>query len=120
MLRVLVVDDDADTVATLRRLLETWGFEAWTAREGQTALEMAEVLPPDVVLLDLAMPGMSGYEWPDDSGSAARMGCASSACPVMTRRRTANVPRMPVVTTTSSSQQTQGNSGGCWSPAAAR
>jgi CheY-like chemotaxis protein len=61
MLRVLVVDDDPDTVASLRLLLEAWGFEAWTARDGQTALEMARAFPPDVVILDLAMPGLDGY-----------------------------------------------------------
>jgi CheY-like chemotaxis protein len=61
MLRVLVVDDDPGTVASLRLLLETWGFEAWTARDGQTALEMAPAFPPEVVILDLAMPGLDGY-----------------------------------------------------------
>jgi CheY-like chemotaxis protein len=62
MLRVLIVDDDPDTVASLRLLLEAWGFEAWTARDGQTALEMAQAFPPEVVILDLAMPCLDGYE----------------------------------------------------------
>ena len=62
MLRVLVVDDDPDTVASLRSLLKAWGYESWSALDGQAALDAAEVWPPDVVLLDLAMPGMSGYE----------------------------------------------------------
>jgi CheY-like chemotaxis protein len=62
MLRVLVVDDDPDTVASLRPLLKAWGYESRSALDGQAALDAAEVWPPDVVLLDLAMPGMSGYE----------------------------------------------------------
>jgi CheY-like chemotaxis protein len=62
MLRVLVVDDEPDTVASLRTLLKAWGYESWSALDGQAALDVAELWPPDVVLLDLALPGMSGYD----------------------------------------------------------
>lgn len=62
MLRVLVVDDSRDSITTLHWLLQNWGHEAHVAADGRTALEMADSLQPDVVILDLAMPEMDGYE----------------------------------------------------------
>lgn len=62
MLRVLVVDDSRDSISTLHWLLQNWGHEAYVAADGPTALRMANSLQPDVVILDLAMPGMDGYE----------------------------------------------------------
>jgi CheY-like chemotaxis protein len=61
-LRVLVVDDDGDTVATLCTLLGLWGMSALSARDGAAALEVAARQLPDVILVDLSMPGMDGYE----------------------------------------------------------
>jgi CheY-like chemotaxis protein len=61
-LRVLVVDDDHDTIESLALLLACWGHDARTALDGPTALEVAREYQPDVVLLDLAMPGMDGFE----------------------------------------------------------
>jgi CheY-like chemotaxis protein len=61
-LRVLVVEDDADTAQTWVWLLQGLGHEVETACDGPTALRAAEVRRPDVVLLDLGLPGMSGYE----------------------------------------------------------
>jgi CheY-like chemotaxis protein len=61
-LRVLVVDDCADTRDSLRILLRLWGHETAEAADGHAALERAATFRPDVVLLDLAMPGLSGYE----------------------------------------------------------
>ena len=61
-LRVLVVDDDADTTATAAALLEMAGHEVHTALTGAAALEAAGRRRPDVVLLDLGLPGMSGFE----------------------------------------------------------
>ena len=60
--RVLVVDDDADCVFVLATLLRQAGYEADTARTGWEALAVARQVRPDVVLLDLGLPGMSGYE----------------------------------------------------------
>jgi CheY-like chemotaxis protein len=60
--RVLVVDDLPDTVNSLLVLLDYHLFEVWGAQDGPTALEAAGVFRPDVVLLDIGMPGMSGYE----------------------------------------------------------
>ena len=61
-LRVLVVDDYPDTRRSLRLLLRSWGYEAHEATDGADALRVAEEFRPDVVLLDLALPGADGYE----------------------------------------------------------
>ncbi|HSQ65578.1 MAG TPA: PAS domain S-box protein [Polyangiaceae bacterium] len=60
--RVLVVDDVADTADLLAELVEVEGHEARIARSGSAAIELAAAYHPDVVLLDLGMPGMDGYE----------------------------------------------------------
>jgi CheY-like chemotaxis protein len=60
--RVLVVDDDADTVESLALLLRLRGHEVRVAREGSAALGEARHFGPEVVFLDLGLPGMSGLE----------------------------------------------------------
>ncbi|HUR89747.1 MAG TPA: response regulator [Ramlibacter sp.] len=60
--RVLVVDDLAASAETLMTLLEMEGFEVKTAHEGMSALAIAENFRPDVVLLDIGLPGMNGFE----------------------------------------------------------
>jgi two-component system CheB/CheR fusion protein len=62
LLRVLVVDDCADTIQSLGMLLRLWGHEACLTRDGPTALEAVRTWQPDVVLPDLEMPGMDGWE----------------------------------------------------------
>jgi signal transduction histidine kinase/CheY-like chemotaxis protein len=59
---VLVVDDDRDAVETLCELLEMWGHRVWMARDGARGIEAARAHDPEVVLLDIGMPGMDGYE----------------------------------------------------------
>lgn len=61
-LRVLVVDDNADAVETLVMLLGMWGHDVRSAADGPAALEAAAAHRPDVVLLDITLPGMDGYE----------------------------------------------------------
>ena len=61
-LRVLVVDDNRDAADSLALLLEIAGHEARAAYTGREALSLARELRPDVILLDLGMPGMDGYE----------------------------------------------------------
>jgi PAS domain S-box-containing protein len=61
-LRVLLVDDVADTRIVFGRLLEILGHQVHTAGDGPTALEVALEFRPDVVLLDLGLPEMNGYE----------------------------------------------------------
>jgi CheY-like chemotaxis protein len=59
---VLVVDDCRDTTASLALLLEVWGHRVCIANDGEEALRLAAVHRPNVVLLDIAMPRMSGLE----------------------------------------------------------
>jgi CheY-like chemotaxis protein len=61
-LRVLVVDDCPDHTESLELLLGLWGFHARTAADGMQALAVAREYCPDVVLLDVGLPGMDGYE----------------------------------------------------------
>jgi PAS domain S-box-containing protein len=60
--RVLVVDDNRDAAETLTMILQMSGHEAETAFSGAEALERVAVFKPDVVLTDIGMPGMDGYE----------------------------------------------------------
>jgi CheY-like chemotaxis protein len=62
LLRVLIVDDCVDTTETLALLLELWGHETCMAHDGFAALEMAKLCAPDVVLLDIGLPGLDGWE----------------------------------------------------------
>jgi PAS domain S-box-containing protein len=60
--RVLVVDDSIDNAKTLARILKLLGHDVRTAHDGQEAIEVAQRLRPELVLLDLGLPGMDGYE----------------------------------------------------------
>ena len=60
--RVLVVDDNADAAESLGMLLEVRGNQVRIAYDGLQALEAAGDFDPDIVLLDIGMPKMSGYE----------------------------------------------------------
>ena len=61
-LRVLVVDDNVDTVTTLVMLVQESGHEARTAYDGAAVLEAALDYRPNVVLLDIGLPGLNGFE----------------------------------------------------------
>jgi PAS domain S-box-containing protein len=60
--RILAVDDDRDALALVREILETTGATVATADSGQQALEAMERATPDVLLADLGMPTMTGFE----------------------------------------------------------
>ena len=60
--RVLLADDDPDGARTLATLLELEGYQVRTVHGGQEALDAAREFEPDVVLLDIGMPKVSGYE----------------------------------------------------------
>jgi PAS domain S-box-containing protein len=60
--RILVVDDNVDAARTLAEALGAWGHEVGVAHDGPSALEEALRTRPDVVLLDIGLPGMDGYE----------------------------------------------------------
>src|SRR5262245_50946561 len=57
---ILVVDDDEPIAAALRRALEYEGFRVSVARDGPAALEVARRAAPDLVVLDLMLPGLDG------------------------------------------------------------
>jgi CheY-like chemotaxis protein len=61
-LRVLVVEDDPDLAASLAGWLGRCGHEVRVAPDGPTALRATVASPPDVMLLDIGLPGMDGYE----------------------------------------------------------
>jgi signal transduction histidine kinase len=61
-LQILIVDDNVDSATTTGWLLEMMGHKYSLAHTGPYALELAQTLQPDVVLLDIGLPGMSGYE----------------------------------------------------------
>jgi PAS domain S-box-containing protein len=61
-LRVLVVDDNKDAAESLGALLRTWGHSARTVHDGPSAIRVAHSWAPEVVLLDIGLPGMSGHE----------------------------------------------------------
>src|SRR4030095_15624481 len=60
--RILVVDDNRDSAESLALLLKSMGHETRTAFGGMEALEAMESSRPDVVLLDIGMPGLNGYD----------------------------------------------------------
>lgn len=59
---ILVADDNRDAVETMAELLEVWGYEVHIAHDGVEAVRQASARRPDVVLLDIGMPGLSGHE----------------------------------------------------------
>ena len=61
-MRILVVDDSADTARMMKLLLKADGHEVKVAHDGAEAIEAAGSFLPEVVLLDLTLPGMSGLE----------------------------------------------------------
>src|SRR5262249_29594932 len=61
-LRVLVVEDNVEHAALLGELLELWGNQVELAHDGAAALAQAVSSLPDVVLLDIGLPGMDGYQ----------------------------------------------------------
>ena len=60
--RILVVDDQPQNVEILKDRLEGYGYEMWTATSGEAALDIITTEEPDLILLDIIMPGMDGLE----------------------------------------------------------
>lgn len=60
--RILVVDDNVDSAMTLALMLETMGHESVVAHDGLSALESTESFRPNLILLDVGLPGMNGFE----------------------------------------------------------
>lgn len=60
--KVLIIDDNKKNVELMRDFIESWGYDAIVAYQGMKALEMAREELPDIILLDVMLPGMSGFE----------------------------------------------------------
>jgi CheY-like chemotaxis protein len=60
--RVLIIEDNPDTAAMMDMLLKDWGQETRIAHDGVSALAAAEQFRPEVVLLDIGLPRLHGYE----------------------------------------------------------
>lgn len=60
--RILVADDEPNILAALEFMLRRAGYEVDVARDGEEALRQLEQRPPDLVLLDVMMPVLSGYD----------------------------------------------------------
>ncbi len=60
--RILIVDDNEDAAVSLAALLSALGYETHTALDGETALASVDSFRPDVVLLDIGLPDLDGYE----------------------------------------------------------
>jgi len=60
--KILVVDDEPDTLELIKLVLESGGFEAILANNGKEALAQMATLRPDLVLLDIMMPDMDGWD----------------------------------------------------------
>ncbi|MCY7274894.1 MAG: response regulator, partial [Phormidesmis sp. CAN_BIN44] len=84
--RILVVDDTPDNCLLIQAILQDEGYDVELSESGKDALAKIERLPPDLVLLDVMMPGMDGYE--------------------VTRRirQNAELPFMPILLTTAYDQ----------------
>jgi DNA-binding response OmpR family regulator len=60
--KILAVDDEPNILMSIEFILEMEGYEVHTARDGDEALEVAERVRPDLILLDVSMPRKDGYE----------------------------------------------------------
>lgn len=62
MLRVLIIDDSPTEVYKLTTILEKNGYSVEVAETGEQGLEMATTNPPDLILMDVVMPGLNGFQ----------------------------------------------------------
>lgn len=59
---ILIVEDEPGVAAAIRFLMEQQGYTVWVAEKGEQALDLIFKYKPDLVLLDIMLPGMSGWE----------------------------------------------------------
>lgn len=62
MAKVLVVDDEPNILISLEFLMQQAGFDVITAEDGEQALAHVQQAPPDLILLDISLPGISGFD----------------------------------------------------------
>ena len=94
-MRVLIVDDDPDAAADLRAALEHAGYVVEVCLDGPSGLESMRWRRPDLVLLDLRMPGMSGTMVYDEMQRDPQL--ASIAVLVVTGDPTRSPPGVPTI-----------------------
>lgn len=59
---ILIVDDDPDTLFTMNEIIQSLGYQTYLAKSGVECLKMLEHIKPDLILLDIMMPGMDGFQ----------------------------------------------------------
>ena len=98
---MLVVDDNVDAAMTLAEAVRLDGHEVRVAHDGVAALEDAAAFAPEVVLLDIGLPGMDGYEVARRAAQQPqlRADAAGGADRTTARRPTAERARRPASTT---------------------
>ena len=62
MAKILVVDDNEQLRDLLKDVVESWGYEVLEASQGRSCLALAQKERPNIILLDVMLPGLSGYE----------------------------------------------------------
>ncbi len=62
MAKVLIIDDSPTETQLLTKIMETNGYEVVAAENGETGVEVARKTQPDVILMDVVMPGMNGFQ----------------------------------------------------------
>ncbi|MCF7822740.1 MAG: response regulator [Candidatus Marinimicrobia bacterium] len=60
--KILIVDDEKFFIEPVKRLLETQGYEIFESYDGISGLSLAREILPDLIMLDLMLPGMNGYQ----------------------------------------------------------
>ena len=60
--RILIVDDTKDILLVVTKRLQSWGYEAFMAENGEEGLKLADEVVPDLILLDIMMPRMKGRD----------------------------------------------------------
>lgn len=80
-LKILFADDDLKYSMLLKRFLEKEGYEVTYAGNGLIALDQFPLVKPDLVLLDINMPGLNGFEVANESGRRTSMSSSFSFRP---------------------------------------
>ena len=62
MARILIVDDSPSQLVSMKRIVEKLGHEAITAEDGASGVEIAKAQKPDLILMDVVMPGQNGFQ----------------------------------------------------------
>jgi CheY-like chemotaxis protein len=86
MSRILLVDDNVDAVQSTALLLKQWGHEVRIASDGPSAIVAARAWQPQLVLLDIGLPGMDGFQVAEALHRDAALGCRIIAMSALYRQ----------------------------------